>query len=129
MLADSTDLMPTLLELVGKPIPDQAQGYSLVPLVTGERPLSQGRQYVFSERVRGNPKGLREVEPGTKGSFMIRDKRYKFMRYDNGQEFLYDLAEDRGEIKNLVEVSERQSIRRRMSEEMDRWLGRTGWTG
>jgi arylsulfatase A-like enzyme len=129
MLTDSTDLMPTLLDLIGKPIPKQAQGHSLVPFITGKKPLSEARKYVFSERVRGNPRALREVRPGTKGSFMIRSERYKFIRYDNGEQFLYDLAEDPCEIENLVNVPDRQRIRRRLSDELDRWLNRTGWTG
>jgi len=33
----------------------------------GRRDLSEARQYIFCERVRGNPQGRREVLAGTKG--------------------------------------------------------------
>ena len=37
-VVESVDLMPTLLELAGAPIPDEVQGSSLVPLILGHDP-------------------------------------------------------------------------------------------
>jgi arylsulfatase A-like enzyme len=97
---DSTDLMPTLLELTGKSI-------------------------LFSERIRGNPKGRRKVLPGTKGSFMIRGKGYKLARYENGHESLYDLKNDPGETKNRAGDPAYQAILKELSTELDNWFERT----
>jgi choline-sulfatase len=124
---DSTDFMPTLLELVGHPVPDQSQGQSLVPFLTGRRSISKAKQYTFSERVRPHPKGLRKVLPGTKAAFMVRGKGFKFIRYEDGGQYLYNLREDPGETKNLDDDPKYRIIRRKLAVEMKRWLGRTGW--
>jgi len=126
---DSTDFMPTLLELAGYPIPKQTQGQSLVGFLRGRRNVSEARQYTFSERVRGNPQGDRKVRPGTKGDFMVRGKGWKFIRYGDGQEYLYDLSRDPGETKNLAGNPSYRSRRNELASEMDKWLERTGWPG
>jgi len=129
LAVDSTDFMPTLLELAGHPVPEQAQGQSLVLFLTGERNVSKARQYTFLERVRGDPQGLRKVMPGTKGEFMVRGKGWKLIRYHDGQECLYDLNRDAGETKNVASDRRYRSHRKELAAEMDEWLKRTGWPG
>ncbi len=126
---DSTDFMPTLLELAGHSVPDQVQGASLARYLKGQEESGQVRQYTFSERVRPNPKGLRKVLPETKGDFMIRGRGLKYIRYANRQEYLYNLLRDPGEKVNLIDDPKAQAIREQLAGEMDRWLERTGWTG
>ncbi len=121
---DSTDLMPTLLGLAGKSIPPSVQGQNLVPFLTGQKNTSQARQFTFSERVRANPQGKRKVLPDTKGSFMIRGKGFKLVRYENGQEYLYDLKNDPGETKDWTDYPAYQAIRKELSTELDNWLKR-----
>ena len=127
MAACLTDIMPTILELVGRPVPEHLQGQSLAPYLTGERDDSEARPFSFSERVRVHPKGLREVVPGTVGSFMIRGQRWKYIRYSQGQEYLYHLAEDPGETRNLAGDAGYAARRAELSAEMDRWLRDTGF--
>jgi arylsulfatase A-like enzyme len=122
---DSTDLMPTLLELTGKTIPTVVQGQSLVPFMTGKMDNSQAKQFAFSERLRGNPKGHRKVLPGTRGSFMIRGKGYKLARYEDGNEYLYDLKNDPGETKDRADDPAYRVVRKELSAELDNWLIRT----
>jgi arylsulfatase A-like enzyme len=119
--------MPTLLELAGHRIPKQAQGQSLVPFLTGRRDISEARQYAFCERVRPNPNGSRKVTPGTRGAFMVRGKGWKFIRYHDGQEYLYNLTEDPGEINNVANEPDYRSHRKKLAAEMDKWIERTGW--
>ena len=126
---DSTDFMPTLLELAGHPIPERIQGGSLVPHLTGEKEAGQARQYTFSERVRANPQGHRRVLPGTKGDFMVRGKGWKYIRYNDGQEYLYNLREDPGETINLIDDPKCRSSRKQLMDEMDKWLNSSGWSG
>jgi arylsulfatase A-like enzyme len=127
LATDSTDFMPTLLELVGHPVPKQSQGQSLVSFLTGRRSISKAKQYTFSERVRPNPQGLRKVLPGTKAAFMVRGKGWKFVHYEDGGQYLYNLKEDPGETKNLVDDPKYRIIRRKLAVEMKKWLGRTDW--
>jgi len=124
---DSTDFMPTLLELAGHPIPKQAQGQNLVPFLTGERDTATARQYTFSERVRPNPRGLRKVMPGTRAAFMIRGKGCKFIRYHEGPQYLYNLDKDPAETNNVANEPKYRSHRKELAAEMDNWLKRTGW--
>jgi len=127
LATDSTDFMPTLLELVGHSVPEQSQGQSLVPFLTGRRDISKAKQYTFSERVRPHPKGLRKVLPGTRAAFMVRGKGFKFIRYEDSQQYLYNLKEDPGETRNLVDDLKYLSSRKKLAAEMDNWLKRTGW--
>jgi arylsulfatase A-like enzyme len=129
LATDSTDLMPTLLELAGHQIPKQAQGQSLVPFLTGQGDMSEARQYTFCERVRGNPNGSRKVRPGTRGAFMIRGRGSKFICYHEGQEYLYNLIKDPGETKNVADEPDYRSRRKELATEIDKWLKRTGWPG
>ncbi len=126
LAVDLVDLMPTLLDLTGQPIPKEVQGQSLVPFLTGQRDPSTARKYSFSERIPKNPTGARKVEPGTKGSFMIRGQGWKYIRYPN-QEFLYHLAEDPGETRNVINEPACSAKRAELSSELDAWLQRTGW--
>jgi len=127
LAADSTDFMPTLLELVGHPVPEQSQGQNLVPFLTGRRNISKARQYTFSERVRPHPQGLRKVLPGTRAAFMIRGKGWKLIRYEDGRQYLYNLKEDPGETRNLDDDPKYISSRKKLAAEMNKWLKRTGW--
>lgn len=129
LAVDSTDFMPTLLQLAGLSAPQQAQGQSLVPFLTGKRTATRARQYTFCERVRGHPQGHRKVLAGTRADFMIRGKGWKLIRYRDGQEFLYNLKEDAGETRNLVGDPKYRSRREQLAAEMDKWLERTAWRG
>lgn len=98
------DIVPTVLDLAGIPIPDGLQGVSLVPRaagrVKGEPPLAyseSGRNF-YAE----NP---RQHLPGTAGKWrMMRSDRYKLIRIPKrgGPDWeLYDLVADPGETRNL----------------------------
>lgn len=125
--ASLVDMMPTLLDLCGRPIPEQVQGQSLVPYFTGERKASEARPFSFSERVTANPKGRRQVLPGARGSFMIRGRGWKYVRYIQGDEYLYNLATDPGETRNLAADAKYTARHTELAAEMNAWLQRTGW--
>lgn len=123
---DLTDLMPTLLEITERPIPDQAQGQGLVPYLTGRRDPAEARPYSFCERVRANRENTREVRPGTPASLMVRGQGWKYVRYPNGDEYLYHLETDPGETENLVSRPDCEPQKRRMIEALEAWRRRTG---
>jgi arylsulfatase A-like enzyme len=129
MAVDHVDFMPTILDLLGKPIPDYVQGQSLVPYLTGQRDPDTAYPYKFSERIQGHPKTEREILPTTKAHFMIRGQGWKYLRYLEGDEYLYNYQEDPGEIKNLINDPKSQNMRTKLSNELNAWLKRTGWKG
>jgi len=81
------DIYPTLLGLCGLPPPSHTlDGIDLTPVLRGER--SQRGKPVLSTYGVGN--------------HSITDGRFRFIRYRNGDEELYDLNRDRFEWTNLA---------------------------
>ena len=94
-LVELVDLVPTLLEIVGLPIPETMQGKSLLPILTGLTNGDYHRDSVRSEYYK--------VLSGTASyATMIRDQRYKLINY-HGHELgeLFDLELDPNEFENL----------------------------
>jgi arylsulfatase A-like enzyme len=129
LAVDLTDVMPTLLDLLGRPAPEQVQGQSLVPYLTGRRDPGAARPFCFSERVDRHPEGDRRVVRGTKGDFMIRGQGWKYIRYRQGEDYLYHLTDDPGETRNLAGDARYGPWKKKLSSELDAWLRRTGWPG
>ncbi len=127
MAVDLTDVMPTLLALTGQAIPDHVQGQNLVPFLTGEKAQSEARRFAFSERIVANRGRTRQVASDARGSFMIRGQGWKYIRYDQGDEYLYHLAVDSGETTNLVAEPKYATQRKMLAEELNTWLKTTGW--
>ena len=118
--ANLTDVPPTLLDLAGLKVPAAMQGRSLAPCLDGRK--TDGG-FSFSERVASGARHVRRVAPGAKGSFMARGEGWKYCRYPDGQEYLYDLRKDSGELKDLA--GHKQTAE--MARVLDRWLEQTGW--
>jgi arylsulfatase A-like enzyme len=87
--ATLTDLYPTLCELAGLPVPAQCDGLSLVPQLKDPDASSSRTSltsYVFDgEKI---------------ASHAVSDARYRFIRYGNDFEELYDLETDPDELTN-----------------------------
>ncbi len=125
--ASLTDLMPTILELLGQPIPDHVQGQSLAPYLTGRRDDSDSRPFSYSERVRRHPQGRREVEAGTPASSMVRGQGWKYIRYSQGHEYLYNLNDDPRETRNLASDPACTAHKAELNAALDEWLRETGF--
>ncbi len=96
------DLYPTLCELAGLNIPPQVEGRSLVPLLK-------------------NPEAPWERPVVTTYGYMnhaVRSERYRYIRYSDGGEELYDHHTDPLEWTNLADRPEYA----RVKEELARWL-------
>ena len=86
-----TDIYPTLCELAGLPVPKLCNGNSLVPQLKNpnaikDKPALTAFQF------------WKEDKP----SLAIADSRYRFIRYGDGFEELYDLETDPNEFQNLI---------------------------
>ena len=95
------DLYPTLVELCRFPAPDHLEGESLVPLLK-------------------NPKVQKDPAIITYGldNHAIRDDRYRYIRYAEGDEELYDTENDPNEWTNLAT----QKSSRKIMDELAKWL-------
>ncbi len=88
LVSTGIDLIPTLCDFAGIPVPEDLKGASVRPLAEG-RPPEPWRKTVVSEG----------------GDWrMLRSARYKYTVYASGQprEMLTDMTEDPGEMKNLA---------------------------
>ena len=108
--ATLTDLYPTLCELSGLPIPDQCTGTSLVPqLKNPSEPRSRPSltSFVFN-------KEMKSQAP----SHALSDNRYRYIKYADGFEELYDLKTDPEEFKNLAPHPEHQATLKRFASQL-----------
>lgn len=95
--SQQADLLSTVLDLVGAPIPKWSEGDSLKPLLEGK---SLRDRYVFSMNLEPN----RIFDPITKGTVAVMDNEYKFVRYlDSDREQLYRYRTDNNEEHDLIQ--------------------------
>ncbi len=92
-LACSIDLLPTLLDLSGLPIPENIQGKSLVPLITNK---ATWREYAFSELGSSTQTSVITVRGKTEKYVLFRKKG--MVEYEQ----FFDLKNDPWETSNLA---------------------------
>mgnify|MGYP002063589742 CR=1 FL=1 len=96
------DLFPTLNELCDLPPLDSLEGTSLVPLLKDpNRPWNQPALITY-----------------LLGNHALCDERYRYIRYADGGEELYDHTKDPHEWHNLANDPELEGVKRRLSQ----WL-------
>jgi len=80
------DIYPTLLELNGLKKDLKLEGHSLVPLLKSPK-----ADWPYMARSSFGP-----------GNYSIRSERYRYIRYNDGSEELYDHSNDPNEWNNLI---------------------------
>ena len=115
-LVSLIDLLPTLCDLAAVAPPDGIDGVSLRPIL--DRRSRQVRETVFAEYY-GKQAWRVPIR-------MARTARWKYVRYVQHGEELYDLRADPGELRNLARDAGARNERTRLAREMDEWIRRTG---
>ena len=95
------DLYPTVLEMAGLPENPYNAGLSLMPFLKGE---GQTRRPITS--VYG------------KDNFAVIDENYRYIRYANGDEELYDRAKDPNEWDNIAGNPQYDEVKAKLSAEI-----------
>jgi arylsulfatase A-like enzyme len=109
------DFMPTLLDYFEIEAPEYGDcqklpGRSFVPLLRGEKPNGHDQVCVFDE-----------YGP----TRMIRSAFWKYVhRYPYGPHELYDLENDPGETRNLIDEPEHQALTTRLQGDLESWFAR-----
>jgi arylsulfatase A-like enzyme len=104
-LAQQSDLLPTILDLVGISPPSWTDGESLKPMLEGQ---ALQPRYVFSMNLEPD----RTFGAISKGTLAVMDDDFKYIiRLDSLQESLYRYKSDRFEETNLM-ASEPEAARR-----------------
>jgi arylsulfatase A-like enzyme len=99
---DLMSIYPSLVELCGLPTKPQIEGISFVPLLR-------------------NPKAKwnhAAITTHTKGSHAVRSEQWRYIRYANGDEELYNHKKDPEEWNNLADQPEYASVKKNLL----RWL-------
>lgn len=112
MPAVTSDIYPTVLDIVGYKVPNQVEpidGVSILPLIEG-RMTARPRPIGF---VWGG-KGKRNRQAAWS------DNRYKLMKVGSDKVELYDLVADMAESKNIA--AEKPEVVAKMKAELEAWL-------
>jgi len=110
-LISGLDVLPTLCDFAGVPVPHGPSGRSVRSLVEGKQPA--WRPYLVSELHDGR---------------MVRTESHKYVvfRRDQTSEFLFDLRNDPGETRNLAGDPGSQSALQTGRELLNAWMRETG---
>jgi len=114
------DLMPTLLGLLGLPIPPGVQGADLSELVLGRAAGGPETVYIYDlvtvdqSRVQGIPEW--------RG---VRTARHTYARTRQGPWLLYDNVQDPYQLDNLADRPETADLQRRLDAAVEAWLQAT----
>lgn len=89
------DIYPTLVEMCAIPLNPRNEGHSLVPLIKNP----------------SRPWPYPAITGWKKNSFAIQNERYRYIRYGDGSEELYDHQNDPDEWTNLADRPELTDLR------------------
>jgi choline-sulfatase len=104
--AELLDLYPTLAELAGLPQSEGTEGLSLMPQIRDPQ----------TERERP------AICTHNAGNHSVCDQRWRYIRYADGSEELYDRLEDPNESKNLLHGESVRSTDRLRADDLASWL-------
>ena len=122
------DLVPTLLDLLGQPVPEHLQGRSRVPVLKGEATVEDN--YVVVEH-----HGVGDIDLGSPDinlmnavpwRSIVSADRWKLNLTAGDQCGLYDLEADPGELVNLYGRREHRDRVRLMAARLSEWQCETG---
>ena len=108
-LVEHVDLLPTLCELAGIPIPEWNQGRPLNPLLDGQTP-DDWRDAVFSQ-----------IYDGDRMMRMIRTEEWKLNVYGEEPGELFHLAEDPDEFVDRISDPACAAVRDDLFEQLRAW--------
>lgn len=105
-LVELTDIMPTVMELAGLPVPPGTHGRSLLPILTGAAAPDHHRDFVRCEYYDA------VAMPDRSWATMYRDRRHKLVVYhDHGRGELYDMERDPHEHESLWDDPASQALK------------------
>lgn len=113
------DMMPTMLDAGGADIPENLDGRTLQPLLSGEND-AEWPDDIFAE--------FHGYESALFSQRMVRTKSWKYIYNPGAEDELYDVASDPGELRNLADEYGYKHVLRRMKTRLVTWLERTGDT-
>ena len=99
---DFMSIYPTVVKLLGLPVPEHVEGPSLLPLL--EDPQASWPHVAITTHGRGN--------------HGVRDGQWRYIRYADGSEELYDHRQDPYEWTNLAGDQQFDAVKRRLRDSL-----------
>ena len=120
LIQTGIDLIPTLCDYAGIPVPPELPGLSARKLATEKSVSSRGFVVSSVKPIQGSP--VNGVKPDPDGR-MVRGYRYKYWIYSQGtqRESLFDLKNDSGEMTNLATNPEYKAILMEYRKDLADW--------
>ena len=122
------DLVPTLLDLVGNPVPPHIEGSSLLPVLQGNEALDDNDVFLqwngYGDRNLGNPAINRMVSAPWRS--VVTGDRWKLNLSHADQSELYDLNSDPHEMCNLFDDPTHRDRIREMAARIRIWMHELG---
>jgi len=122
--SESVDILPTVMDLIGQAAPDQTQGLSLRPWLTGE--LAPWRdaahwEYDFRDPATRAAETLFDLPADRCNLGVIRDDRFKYVHFAGLDPLLFDLVRDPGETTDLARDPDHAGIAARYARRLLSW--------
>lgn len=140
------DVVPTLLDLMGQPIPDHLQGKSLRPVIESEHPtvnenvfiewngpdsgvgvMSGKAEFPAWMKELAAPQEIRDAVVDPVRTIITPDG-WKLNCSPKGEHELYNLKKDPGETENLFGRAEHRTLARQLTDQIRDWQNRTADT-
>jgi arylsulfatase A-like enzyme len=125
---ESVDILPTILAWLGRPIPDQCDGRSLLPFVEGASPPDWRTDvhYELDFRTSPNSPGIDPeaalgIAPDECYLTVLRDEHYKYVHFVSLPPLLFDLKNDPYEMTNLANDPARGDVLLAYAQRMLSW--------
>lgn len=112
---NGVDLYATVCDWGSGKLPEAADGVSFRKVVESGNPEVVSREYTVTETL---------FDGGSSRGWMLRTPRYKYVIYDKGnnREQMFDMWNDRGEMRNLVMEKAYREELEQLRDWMDQWM-------
>jgi arylsulfatase A-like enzyme len=122
---EAIDIVPTILDWLGLPIPANCDGRSLMPILAGETPADwrceAHWEYDYRDVVDQGPEQALGISSDECTLSAIRNERFKYVHFPALPSLLFDLANDPDELHNLADDPDYRAVRLDMAERMLSW--------
>jgi arylsulfatase A-like enzyme len=122
---EAVDVMPTLLDLIGAPVPSHLDGASLLPFLDGSEPRrwrdAAHWEFDFRSVVEGEAERHFGLSSRQCNLAVLRTERWKYVHFGGLPPVLFDLANDPHETRNLASDAGYRAERLDMAERLLAW--------